>query len=111
MNNLKMAADAGHCEGMYLYDMALINEKQLTEGSYYIKKLWTEQGLEAVRQCLQNCSRVVLEMSIREYRGYELLLSQIEAGDESVVGQFNGVCDGYFIYKEISCFIDYIHFV
>ncbi|KAG2307782.1 hypothetical protein Bca52824_027530 [Brassica carinata] len=46
MNNLKMAADAGHCEGMYLYGMALINEKQLTEGSYYIEKLWTERGDE-----------------------------------------------------------------
>lgn len=110
-NNLKMAADVGHCEGMYLYGMALINDNQLTEGSYYIKKLWTEQGFEAIWQCLQNCSRVVLEMSMRDYRGYELLLSQIEAGDESVLAQINEVCDGYFIYKEISCFIDHIHFV
>ena len=111
INHLKSAADAGHCEAMYLYGMALINEKQLAEGAKYIKMLWTKRGFEAVWQCIENCSRVVQEMSIREYRGYEMLVSQIEVGDECVVGQFDEVCDGYFIYKEILCFIDYMNFV
>ncbi|KAG2272577.1 hypothetical protein Bca52824_067132 [Brassica carinata] len=78
---------------MYLYGMALINEKQLAEGAKYIKMLWTKRGFEAVWQCLENCSRVVQEMSIREYRGYEMLVSQIEVGDEGVVGQFEVVGD------------------
>ncbi|KAL0758263.1 hypothetical protein Bca101_095931 [Brassica carinata] len=80
-------------QAMYLYGMALINEKQLAEGAKYIKMLWTKRGFEAVWQCLENCSRVVQEMSIREYRGYEMLVSQIEVGDEGVVGQFEEVID------------------
>lgn len=50
-------------------------------------------------------------MSVRDYRGYEMLLSQIEVGDEWVVGQFDEVCDCYLIYKEILCFIDYMNYV
>lgn len=110
MSNLKMAADVGHCEGMYLYGMALINENQVTEGSYYIKKLWREKGMGAVRLCQENCSRVILEMSIKEYREYEILFSEIEVGDECVVKEMDDVCDGCFIYKEIFRFIDYMRF-
>ncbi|KAL0708297.1 hypothetical protein Bca4012_074723 [Brassica carinata] len=110
INNLKMAADAGHCEAMYLYGMALIYENQLTEGSNYIKKLWRERGFQVVRQCQENCSRVVLDMSVREYRVYEKLFAEIDVSNECVVGELDEVCDGCFIYKEIFRFIDYMQF-
>ena len=105
-----MAADAGHCEAMYLYGMALIYENQLTEGSNYIKKLWRERGFQVVRQCQENCSRVVLDMSVREYRVYEKLFAEIDVSNECVVGELDEVCDGCFIYKEIFRFIDYMQF-
>ncbi|KAG2272578.1 hypothetical protein Bca52824_067133 [Brassica carinata] len=90
--------------------MALIYENQLTEGSNYIKKLWRERGFQVVRQCQENCSRVVLDMSVREYRVYEKLFAEIDVSNECVVGELDEVCDGCFIYKEIFRFIDYMQF-
>lgn len=107
---LSYAAEATHPEAMYLYGMLLINQGKLDQGSNYITQLWKNQGMEVVNRCRQNCRPVVLEITVREYRDYDMLLTEIQVGDECVVGEFDEVCDDCFIYKEIFRFIDYMHY-
>lgn len=108
---LMVAAEASHPEAMYLCGMILINQGRYSEGSNYLKQLWKKKGFEAVRRCIVNCKPVLLELNVRDYIAYVLLLTDLEVGDDCVVREYDDVCEHCFVYKEIFRFIDYMHYV
>ncbi|CAH2078324.1 unnamed protein product [Thlaspi arvense] len=109
LKQLATAAKEAHSEAMYLYGMISLIEGVFDEGSNYLTQLWRNQGIESVRQCQMNVRRVVLEMSVRQYREYDILLNLMEIGEECGHINLNEVCDEYFIRKEIYRFMDYMN--
>ena len=93
-----------------IFASSLCNLQTFNNEKHWKIKGCSEISQEKREQNIQICLQLQA-LSTWDYRGYEMLLSQIEVGNECVVGQFDEVCDGYFIYKEILCFIDYMNFV
>ncbi|KAG2298546.1 hypothetical protein Bca52824_035018 [Brassica carinata] len=107
LTQLSIAARATHSDAMYLYGMILLGRGDYNEGSTYLTELWKNQTFAIVRQCHMNVHKVVLEMTVREYREYDVLLSLLEVPENCMEEGLDEVCDSCFIRKEIYRFMDY----
>lgn len=109
LKQLSTAAQANNPEAMYLHGMINLIEGDFGEGVNYLTQLWKNQGIETVRQCHINVRRVVLQMSVKQYREYDILLSLMDVGEECDDLDLNEVCVECFIRKEIYRFMDYFN--
>lgn len=108
LTQLSIAARATHSDAMYLYGMLLLVKGDFNEGSTYLTELWKNKTFDTVRQCHMNVHKVVLEMTVREYREYDILLSLLEVPENCMEEGLDEVCDECFIRKEIYRFMDYL---
>ncbi|CAF2117167.1 BnaCnng09080D [Brassica napus] len=109
LTQLSFAASETHLEAMYLYGMILLIKGDFTEGCNFLTQLWKKHGFETVRQCHMNVHKVVLELSVREYREYDILLALMKVPENCIDEGLDEVCDDCFIRKEIYRYMDYFN--
>ncbi|KAL0758261.1 hypothetical protein Bca101_095929 [Brassica carinata] len=83
--------------------------KHVTIGCNFLTQLWKKHGFETVRQCHMNVHKVVLELSVREYREYDILLALMKVPENCIDEGLDEVCDDCFIRKEIYRYMDYFN--
>jgi len=109
IEEITYAARKTNSEEMFICGIILICEDQIDDRSNNITQLWINQDFQAIRQCQENYAELTLELRVRQYRKYDMLLDEIKIADECVVGDLDHVCDGCFIFKIFFRFIDLDH--